>query len=81
MHLRRRPRGGPLLRSVVVAVASATEGVGAFALALVQHGRVFFLLAATTLMFFGVGIFTSWLLVLQIDVPESKSEEAPDRSR
>jgi hypothetical protein len=31
---------------------------------------VFLLLAATSFTFLAVGIFTSWLLVLQIDVPE-----------
>ncbi len=79
--LRRRLRGGPLVRFVVITIASAAQGIGGFALALVLQGWVFFLLAATTLTFFGVGIFTSWLLVLQIDIPEPKSEGTADRSR
>jgi small-conductance mechanosensitive channel len=73
---RRPQRGASRMRGAATVLSFLLATAGSFALAVIQNGWVYLTLTIATVLMLASGIYASWLLVLQVGVPENESPQA-----
>ncbi|HEY1419280.1 MAG TPA: hypothetical protein VGG90_01060 [Candidatus Dormibacteraeota bacterium] len=76
---RRPQRGASRIRGAATVLSFLLATAGGFALAVIQNGWVYFTLTIASVLMLASGMYASWLLVLQVGVPEEGSPSETGR--